>query len=152
MIERSSSSIKVEVSSTPTTATLNIGNSKFFDLDEDGIYDLSVTFDKIIANKASITFMKITQPVTTALCIEDWTCNNWIECTTQGTRTRTCTDLNNCGTTTNKPTESGTCKYSPQIQGEAVRESPEEMNYVWWIVAIVVIAGIVYFIKRKKRN
>jgi len=49
---------------------------------------------------------------TEASCTEDWTCTDWSSwsaCTggTQ-TRTRTCTDSNNCGTTVNKPAESET--------------------------------------------
>jgi len=42
-------------------------------------------------------------------CIEEWSCTPWSAWSTcvnnQQTRTRTCTDANNCGTTNNKPPE-----------------------------------------------
>lgn len=41
-------------------------------------------------------------------CTEAWSCTGWSACA-GGTQTRTCTDLNSCGTTTNKPTESQSC-------------------------------------------
>jgi len=43
-------------------------------------------------------------------CTEDWSCPQWdtIECV-DGTETRTCTDVNDCGTTTSKPSESQDC-------------------------------------------
>jgi hypothetical protein len=41
-------------------------------------------------------------------CVEDWSCTDWSSCS-GGTKTRTCTDLNNCGTTDNKPSESSVC-------------------------------------------
>lgn len=40
-------------------------------------------------------------------CTPNWQCTNWSVCTS-GTQSRTCNDLNNCGTT-EKPTESQTC-------------------------------------------
>jgi len=42
-------------------------------------------------------------------CIENWQCSSWNECTT-GTQTKTCTDLNNCGTFENKPIETQSCE------------------------------------------
>jgi len=41
-------------------------------------------------------------------CIENWQCTEWSQCS-GGTQTRTCTDLNACGTTVNKPIESQSC-------------------------------------------
>lgn len=42
-------------------------------------------------------------------CIEDWSCTNWSKCSSLGAQTRTCIDLNSCGTTINKPYESQSC-------------------------------------------
>ena len=42
-------------------------------------------------------------------CTESWVCSNWSSCG-GGTQTRTCTDSNNCGTTTNKPSISRACQ------------------------------------------
>jgi len=44
----------------------------------------------------------------TTSCTESWSCGVWSACAS-GLQTRTCTDSNNCGTTTNKPSESQTC-------------------------------------------
>ncbi len=35
-------------------------------------------------------------------CTENWQCDNWSTCV-DGQQSRTCTDLNNCGTTVNQP-------------------------------------------------
>lgn len=43
-----------------------------------------------------------------AICNENWTCTSWNACFL-GSQTRTCTDDNACGTTTNKPAESQSC-------------------------------------------
>ncbi|MBI5148955.1 hypothetical protein HZA33_04720, partial [Candidatus Pacearchaeota archaeon] len=41
-------------------------------------------------------------------CVENWQCTSWSTCINK-TQTRTCTDLNSCGTTNNKPTETRRC-------------------------------------------
>jgi hypothetical protein len=42
-------------------------------------------------------------------CTESWSCTTWNECSSSSTQARTCTDLNSCGTTENKPVESQSC-------------------------------------------
>jgi len=45
-------------------------------------------------------------------CTESWTCTaQWSTCSPSGTKTRTCTDANSCGTTVNKPLEVNYCIY-----------------------------------------
>ena len=41
-------------------------------------------------------------------CTENWQCGKWSKCSNKQ-QTRVCTDLNNCGTTINKPYENKTC-------------------------------------------
>lgn len=41
-------------------------------------------------------------------CTESWTCISWSSCV-NGQQTRTCTDANNCGTTSSKPTITQSC-------------------------------------------
>lgn len=43
-------------------------------------------------------------------CTEEWYCTPWGACIDK-IRTRTCYDLNNCGTTKNKPNETEACEY-----------------------------------------
>ncbi len=42
-------------------------------------------------------------------CVENWTCDSWSSCL-DGQQNRTCTDLNSCGTTNNKPNETQSCE------------------------------------------
>ncbi len=49
-----------------------------------------------------------TRSYTVAQCVEEWSCTDWSTCS-GGIQTRTCIDVNNCGTTNNKPITSQTC-------------------------------------------
>ncbi len=42
------------------------------------------------------------------VCSENWNCSSWNECY-DSSQTRTCTDLNSCGTTVNRPTLNQSC-------------------------------------------
>ncbi|NIO22967.1 MAG: hypothetical protein GTN38_02975, partial [Candidatus Aenigmarchaeota archaeon] len=42
-------------------------------------------------------------------CVEDWICTDWTECVS-GKKTRTCADVNRCGTTENMPEEIQDCE------------------------------------------
>ena len=44
-------------------------------------------------------------------CTASWSCTAFSSCSATGVQTRTCTDLNNCGTTAGKPDETQTCAY-----------------------------------------
>ena len=54
------------------------------------------------------------QKIYESTCVENWDCGDWSSCSEQGSQTRTCTDSNSCGTTTNKPFEQQSC--IPQLQ------------------------------------
>lgn len=45
-------------------------------------------------------------------CVVSWSCSAWSACR-NGTQTRTCVDMNACGTTQGKPAESRTCTVTP---------------------------------------
>jgi hypothetical protein len=47
-------------------------------------------------------------------CEENWRCTEWSVCPIYEIQTRTCRDLNDCGTTKNKPEEKRKCIYTPQ--------------------------------------
>ena len=51
-------------------------------------------------------------------CIESWLCASWSSCT-NNQQTRTCTDSNNCGTTTSKPALTQSCTSAPICTQEA---------------------------------
>jgi len=46
-------------------------------------------------------------------CFENWRCTEWSTCTKEGIQTRTCVDLEDCGTFIRKPPENRSCFYSP---------------------------------------
>jgi len=54
---------KIQVSSTPIEATLNVGDTKKFDLDADGFYDIIVKLDSITSGKAKVTTTAINEAV-----------------------------------------------------------------------------------------
>jgi hypothetical protein len=55
-------------------------------------------------------------------CTPNWSCTNWGTCT-GGIQTRTCTDLNNCGTSTGKPAESQSCTVCTCTPGQTQTQS-----------------------------
>jgi hypothetical protein len=56
----------------------------------------------------------VAPPPPPSTCTENWSCSNWGSCSTSGTQSRTCTDLNACGTTNFKPSLTQSC--TPPIQ------------------------------------
>lgn len=57
----------------------------------------------------STTSSSITVTVNNVVgCVEDWSCGAWSTCT-NNSQTRTCTDANSCGTTTNQPPLTQSC-------------------------------------------
>ena len=59
----SATSVTITVASTPQTATLATGETKKFDLDGDGLNDLSVTLNSITSGKADLTLKTIEKAV-----------------------------------------------------------------------------------------
>lgn len=55
------------------------------------------------------TFKLVKEPSSCSLdCTESWSCTSWSSCI-NNQQTRTCTDSNSCGTTTNKPSLNQSC-------------------------------------------
>ena len=71
-----------------------------------GRYDVWVNCTDGLSNEDKSAVINISY-----ICYEDWSCNAWSTCT-DGLRTRMCTDANSCGTTTNRPSLSGSCTSS----------------------------------------
>jgi len=103
------------------------------------------------------------------VCYENWECTPWSECI-DGVMVRTCTDLNKCGTTKDKPQISSTC--SPDEEEEISLGEPSEESFfskitgaaiggitdfaksgIGLIIAILIIAAgvVVLFITKKKK-
>jgi len=69
---------------------------------------LTIIFLICFSNLASAV-VEITIEYGNVTCTENWDCGEWSACD-GGTQIRTCTDLNNCGTTFDKPDESRSCE------------------------------------------
>jgi len=64
VLELTATTAKIEVSSTPQEATLAIGDTRKFDVSEDGYYDISITLNSILDSKADLTIKSINELIT----------------------------------------------------------------------------------------
>lgn len=91
---------------------------------------------------------------TTPSCVENWQCTSWTACT-GGQQTRTCEDLNKCGTTLNAPAVSQACTATTPPPTTTPATPPTTTTswfakYRYYIIGgIIVILIILYFALRK---
>jgi hypothetical protein len=62
--ELTSSTVTVQIASTPQTATLQVGDLRKFDVTEDGYYDMTLKLNSIDNNKADLTVLSIHEMIT----------------------------------------------------------------------------------------
>ncbi|MBI2451908.1 hypothetical protein HYV50_02395 [Candidatus Pacearchaeota archaeon] len=76
------------------------------------------------------------------VCVENWQCTEWGECNILGTQKRTCSDVNNCGTTILKPLETRDCpeEQTPLTLNTNGQEEPKK-GFFSWITGAVIGAG-----------
>lgn len=103
----SGDSVNLIIQSNPIQVDIKIGETKKFDLNDDGFYDIQIKLNSINKGIPEIYVKKIHENI----CTENWNCGDWNSCSEQGSQTRTCTDLNSCGTTKNKPVTTQSCTY-----------------------------------------
>lgn len=98
-------------------------------------------------------------------CVENWNCLQWSACS-NGVQSRTCTDLNSCGSTLLRPDlVQGCTSAAVNTKQTVVEEStvvkpvevPEQSNIVYVIVivlgsALMLGGGVVYFWKRYNKK
>jgi len=77
-------------------------------------------------------------------CTENWSCADWSTCV-NNQQSRTCTDSNACGTTTNKPAESQSCVEEGKV-------AAKEISWIYYSIAAVILIAIaaLLFVFRKK--
>jgi hypothetical protein len=63
----------------------------------------------IVGDFGSTVKLDISVSGSVTSCTPNWQCNSWESCSSSGSQSRTCNDLNNCGTTTNMPATSQSC-------------------------------------------
>jgi hypothetical protein len=127
---------------------INIDETRNFDLDEDGEYDISITLNGIGRSDADITFSIFEETVDTLVesCLSDWVCEVWSNCE-NGIRTRDCNDVSNCGSDFDKPSISESCEEVPELSVQ-----DEKFDYILLTIigltSAVLIVGIYFFIKK----
>ena len=94
----------------------------------------------------------------TQSCTESWSCTDWSTCA-NNQQSRTCTDANNCGTTTKKPAESQTCTAGTVPTSESIVQTSKGFfsglgtnEWIIAIIAVVAIASVIVFIFLKKKK
>ena len=100
-------SVDIIIQSEIITANIKIGETKEFDLDDDGIYDIKIKLESIEDGVPYIFIKKISE----VICEEDWDCTEWSDCEGE-IKTRVCIDSNNCGTEYDKPEEQRGCEFA----------------------------------------
>ncbi len=63
VVDVTANSALIEVSSTPQRATMNVGETKKFEVTGDNYYDISVTLNSILDNKAKITVLSVHEAI-----------------------------------------------------------------------------------------
>ena len=81
-------------------------------------------------------------------CLENWVCSGWTECSPDGIQTRTCMDMNACGTEVNKPAGTRVCVYVPP----AAPLVPLAAPFVVMSILVIFLMVIVYFYTRRFRR
>lgn len=103
-------SIKILIQSTPLRVTLDRGEPKEIDLDNDDLLDIRLIFIGVSEGRANVFIIELDKPA----CEEDWKCSDWTSCD-NGERTRVCSDKNNCETVLDKPDTEDDCVSSPVV-------------------------------------
>lgn len=74
-----------------------------------------------------LTAVEAGTPGTNPGCTESWSCSSWGACQEGNLQTRTCTDINSCGTTYLRPAQTQSCVYDPRVV--KFRTNVQEGNY-----------------------
>jgi hypothetical protein len=69
------------------------------------------------------------EEITEEECLESWSCSDWGPCLPSGVQYRDCIDLNQCGTTEERPETQRECTYHEREETEPIeRERPKNRN------------------------
>jgi hypothetical protein len=121
-----STTVTIEVASTPQTATLSIGDIRKFDVNADGYYDISVKLDSISGNDAGLIIAPINEKINEETVAQEQEKQIIAEEV-----------------------------QSEEVQSEELQKTTKT-NTLIWIIAIVVIililVGISYWIKDNKKK
>ena len=107
-IEQNSAEITIE-KSPKIVLFFDFGETKLADLNNDGVYELSLRLENVLGENAYFLIQKIED----LKCIESWTCTNYGACIL-GTKKRICIEENACKTEENKPAIEEPCELPEQ--------------------------------------
>lgn len=129
----SSNSVTINVSSDPQSATLNVGETKKFEINEDGYYDISVKLNDMENSKANLTVMYLHEKMA------------------ETTNNLTAGNNPAAGNGTNPPTTLTTNQTGTQgASGASAAVSSLKNNWVWIVVGILVVLIALGVIFRKR--
>ncbi len=82
-------------------------------------------------------------------CVENWTCSEWSECV-NGSQSRNCTDINDCGTKTYRPKLTKKC----EVGGEGEIEEGRKFGWKIMIISgvVIIIAVVIVLILKGERD
>lgn len=94
----------------------------------------STTADSSSSGGSSTSSITSSATSNSGLCTEQWRCTQWADCST-GSQIRTCYDLNNCGTSNSKPSESQDCETSSPApllgqKNQSIENETENQLYI----------------------
>ncbi len=124
-------SATIEIASTPQSATFQIGETKKFDLDGNGYYDIQVTLNSISGTKANVSIIAINEAVPV-----------------------TSTQTNSTETTSTESTGAGTTSADQPADQE---EPASGSNKAGWIIGIIIVliiivAAVIFFSRKKTKK
>ncbi len=85
------------------------------------------------------------------VCQEKWECSDWSWCT-DGIHTRTCTDVNECGTDNNKPLDSYPCSTVQNEDGAGITGLITGNPTIIGGIGLLVVLIILYVIWNEMKN
>lgn len=122
----SEDSTLIKIQSEKIETSINVGEIKKFDLDNDGTLDFRVSLKGIYYGKANFIIKQISE----SSCEEAWECTEWSACE-DGFQIRTCEDINDCGTSQRKPDEDKECEMQDEPQDQTSNTSFLDCNEDW---------------------
>ena len=129
VLELTETTARVEISSIPQEAMLNVGESKKFDVTGDGYYDILVTLNSISSNKANIKILSIYEKMEPLAIAEE---------------TKDISD-----TPVEEPKEDKTTPLTGEVVGEESIEEKSNLTWLWVILSILIIVVVLYLLKDK---
>jgi hypothetical protein len=127
-----SSSVTIEVASTPQTATLSIGEGKKFELTGDNFYDLWVVLNGITGKTVDLTVKTINEEITSPESNE--------ETTTDNTETTTEDNANTEEESTNIPATDNT------------KNTGLNKSKIILFVSLILLFALILFYSLRKKN